>query len=245
MGIPDHLICLLRNLYTGQEATVRTGHGTTDWFQIGKGVCQGCILSPCLFNSYAEYIIRNAGLEETQAGIKIAGRNINYFNAPTGPDNPLLCHYFCYYLKWKVKVKLKSLSHVRLFATPWTVANSLLHPWDFPGKRAGVDCHFLLQGIFLAQESNLGLSHCRQMLYLLSHQGSHYLMGLWQWNVYHWKHPKLLLWKTRGRNQWLTFPQSNKRIRLMALCPRSKSQGTGLDCFISWYLFPSVVDNQQ
>ena len=77
MGIPDHLICLLRNLYAGQKATVRTGHGTTDWFQIGKGVRQGCILSPCLFNLHAEYIIRNTGLEEAQAGIKIAGRNIN------------------------------------------------------------------------------------------------------------------------------------------------------------------------
>ena len=77
MGIPDHLICLLRNLYAGQEATVRTGHGTTDWFQIGKGVHHDCILSPCLFNLYAEYIMRNAGLEEAQAGIKIAGRNIN------------------------------------------------------------------------------------------------------------------------------------------------------------------------
>ena len=77
MGIPDHFTCLLRNLYAGQEATVRTGHGTTDWFQIGKGVCQGCILSPCLFNLYTEYIMRNAGLEEAQAGIKIARRNIN------------------------------------------------------------------------------------------------------------------------------------------------------------------------
>ena len=77
MGIPDYLTCLLRNLYAGQEATVRTGHGTTDWFQIGKGVCQGCILSPCLFNLYADYIMRNAGLEEAQAGIKIAGRNLN------------------------------------------------------------------------------------------------------------------------------------------------------------------------
>ena len=77
MRIQEHLICLLRNLYAGQEATVRTGHGTTDWFQIGKGVRQGCILSPCLFNFYAEYIMRNAGLEEAQAGIKIAGRNIN------------------------------------------------------------------------------------------------------------------------------------------------------------------------
>ena len=77
MGIPDHRTCLLRNLYAGQEATVRTGHGTTDWFQIGKGVHQGCLLSPCLFSLYVEYIMRNAGLEEAQAGIKIAGRNIN------------------------------------------------------------------------------------------------------------------------------------------------------------------------
>ena len=77
MGIPDHLTCLLRNLYAGQEGTVRTGHGTTDWFHIGKGVHQGCILSPCLLNFYAEYIMRNAGLEETQAGIKTAGRNLN------------------------------------------------------------------------------------------------------------------------------------------------------------------------
>ena len=77
MGIPDHLTCLLRNRYIGQEATVRTGHGTTDWFQMGKGVHQGCILSPCLFSLYAKYIMRNAELEETQAGIKIAGRNIN------------------------------------------------------------------------------------------------------------------------------------------------------------------------
>ena len=76
MGIPDNLTCLLRNLYAGQEATVRTGHGTKDWFQIGEGVCQGCILSPCLFNLYAEYIMRNAGLEEAQAGIKIFRRNI-------------------------------------------------------------------------------------------------------------------------------------------------------------------------
>ena len=77
MGIPYHLTCLLRNVYAGQEATVRTGHGTTDWFQIGKGVCQGCILSPCFFDLYAEYIMRNAGLGEAQAGIKIARRNIN------------------------------------------------------------------------------------------------------------------------------------------------------------------------
>ena len=88
MGIPDHLTCLLRNLKAGQEATVSTGHGTTDWFQIGKGIHQGCILSPCLFNFYAEYIMRNAGLEEAQAGIKIAGRNIN--NLRYGDDTTLM-----------------------------------------------------------------------------------------------------------------------------------------------------------
>ena len=87
MGIPDHLTCVLRNLYAGQEATVRTGHGT-DWFQIGKGVQQGCILSPCLFNFYAEYIMRNAGLDEAQAGIKIAGRNINHLRY--ADDNTLI-----------------------------------------------------------------------------------------------------------------------------------------------------------
>ena len=90
MGIPDHLTCLLRNLYAGQEATVRTGHGTMDWFQIGKGVCQGCILSPCLFNFYAESIMRNAGLEEAQAGNKIAGRNINICKYQYADDTTLM-----------------------------------------------------------------------------------------------------------------------------------------------------------
>ena len=88
MEIPDHLTCLLRNLYAGQEATVRTGHGTTDWFQIGKGVCQDCILSPCLLNLYAAYIMQNAELDEAQAGIKIAGRNIN--NLRYADDNTLM-----------------------------------------------------------------------------------------------------------------------------------------------------------
>ena len=98
MGILDHLTCLLRNLYASQEATVRTGHGTTDWFRIGKGVHQGCILSPCLFNFYAEYIMRNARLDEAQAGIKIAGRNIN--NLRYADDTTLVA---------KIKEDLKSL----------------------------------------------------------------------------------------------------------------------------------------
>ena len=102
MGIPDHLTCVLRNLYAGQEATVRTGHGTTDWFQIGKGVRQGCIFSPCLFNLYAEYIMRNAGLYEAQAGIKIARRDIN--NLRYADDTTLMA---------ESKEKLKSLLKVK------------------------------------------------------------------------------------------------------------------------------------
>ena len=110
IGIPDHLTCLLRNLYAGQEATVRTGHGTTDWFQIGKGVRQGCILSPCLFNLYAEYIMRNAGLEETQAGMKIAGRNIN--NLRYADDITLMaeCEEELKSLLVKVKRRVKKLA---------------------------------------------------------------------------------------------------------------------------------------
>ena len=110
MGIPDHLTCLLRNLYEGQEATVRTGHGTTDWFQIGRRVCQGCILSPCLFNVYAEYIMRNSGLEEAQAGIKIAGRNVN--NLRYADDTTLMAESEDELKSplMKVKVRMKKLA---------------------------------------------------------------------------------------------------------------------------------------
>ena len=106
MGIPDHLTCLLRNLYSGQEATVRTGHGTTDWSQIGKGVRQGCILSPCLFNFYAEYIMRNAGLEETQAEIKVAGRNTN--NLRYADDTTLMAESEEELKSFLMKVKVES-----------------------------------------------------------------------------------------------------------------------------------------
>ena len=106
MGIPDHLTCLLRNLYAGQEATVRTGHGTTDWFQIGKEAHQGCILSPCLFNFYAEYIMRNTGLDEAQAGIKIVGRNIN--NYRYADDTTLMAESEEYLKSLLMKVKEES-----------------------------------------------------------------------------------------------------------------------------------------
>ena len=104
IGIPDHLTCLFRNLYAGQETTVRTGHGTTDWFQIGKGVPQGCILSPCLFNLYAEYIRRNAGLDEAQAGIKIVGRNINNLNN----------------IRYAVEKEMATHSSILAWRIPWT-----------------------------------------------------------------------------------------------------------------------------
>ena len=106
MGIPDHLNCLLRNLYAGQEATVRTGHGTTDWFQIGRGVCQGCILLPCLFNLYTEYIIRNARLEEGQAGIKFVRRNLN--NLRYADDTTLMAESEEELKSLLMKVKLES-----------------------------------------------------------------------------------------------------------------------------------------
>ena len=106
MGIPDHLTCLLRNLYSGHEATVRIGHGTTDWFQIRKGVRQGCILSPCLFNFYAEYIMRNTGLEEAKAGIKSAGRNIN--NPRNADDTTLMAESEEELKSLLMKVKVES-----------------------------------------------------------------------------------------------------------------------------------------
>ena len=110
MGIPDHLTCLLRNPYAGQEATVRTGHETTDWLQIGKGVRQGCILAPCLFNLYAEYIMRNAGLEEAQAGIKIVGRNINNLRYADGTTLMAESEEELKSLLMKVKRRVKKLA---------------------------------------------------------------------------------------------------------------------------------------
>uniref|UniRef100_A0A4W2D7I5 RNA-directed DNA polymerase n=1 Tax=Bos indicus x Bos taurus TaxID=30522 RepID=A0A4W2D7I5_BOBOX len=152
MGIPDHLICLLRNLYAGQEATVRTGHGTTDWFQIGKGVRQGCILSPCLFNLYAKYIMRNAGLDEAQAGIKIARRNIN--NLRYADDTTLMAEseekLKSLLMKVKVereKVGLKlNIQKTKIMAsgpiTSWQIDGETVADFIFVGSKitAGGDC---------------------------------------------------------------------------------------------------------
>ena len=135
MGIPDHLICLLRKLYAGQEATVRTGNGTTDWFQIGKGVHQGCILSRCLFNLYAEYIMRNTGLEETQAEIKIAGRNIN--NLRYADDTTLMeeSEEELKSLWMKVKVESEKVGLKLNIQKIKIMASGLTTSWEIDGKQ--------------------------------------------------------------------------------------------------------------
>ena len=134
MGIPDHLTCLLRNLHAGQEATVRTGHGTTDWFQIGKGVCQSYILSPCLFNFYAEYIMRKAGLDEAQGGIKIAGRNID--NLRYADDTTLMAksEEELKSLLMKVKEESEKVGLKLNIQKTKIMASSFITSWEIDGE---------------------------------------------------------------------------------------------------------------
>ena len=152
MGIPDHLTCLLRNLFAGQEATVRTGHGTIDWFQIGKGVQQGCILSPCLFNLYAEYIMRNAGLEEAQAGVKIARRNIN--NLRYADDTTLMAESEEELKGLLIKVKEESEKvglKLNIHKTK-IMASSPITSWQIDGETVETVTDFILGGL---------QNHCR------------------------------------------------------------------------------------
>ena len=146
MGISDHLTCLLTNLYAGQEATVRTGQGTTDWFQTGKGVRQGCILSPCLFNLYAEYIMRNAGLEEAQAGIKIAGRNIN--NLRYADDTTLMTESEeeLRSLLMKVKEESKKVGLKLNIQKTKIMASSPITSWEIDGETVETVADFILGG---------------------------------------------------------------------------------------------------
>ena len=146
MGIPDHVTCLLRNLYAGQEATVRTGHGTTDWFQIGKGVHPGCILSPCLFNLYAEYIMRNAGLEEAQAGIKIAGRIIN--NLRYADDTTLMAESEeeLKSLLMKVKEESEKVGLKLNIQQTKIMASGPITPWEIDGEIVETVSDFIFGG---------------------------------------------------------------------------------------------------
>ena len=139
MGIPDHLACLLRNLHAGKEAAVRTGHGTTDWFQIGKGVRQGCILSSYLFNLYAEYIMRNTGLEETQAGIKIAGRNINHLKYADDTTLMAESEEELKSLLRKVKVEREKVGLKLNIQKMKIMASSPITSWEIDGETVS-DC---------------------------------------------------------------------------------------------------------
>ena len=152
MGIPDHLTCLLRNLYAGQKATVRTGHGTTEWFQIGKGVRQGCILSPCLFNLYAEYIMRNSGLEGAQAGTKIAGRNIN--NLRYADDTTLMAESKEELKSLLMKVKEESENFGLKLNIQKTeiVGSGPITSWQIDGETVETVSDFILRGL---------QNHCR------------------------------------------------------------------------------------
>ena len=152
MGIPDHLTCLLRNLYEGQEETVRTGHGTMDWFQIGKGVCQGCILSPCLFNLCAEYIMRNAGLDEAQAGIKIAGRNINNLRYADGTTLMAESEEELKSLLMKVKEESEKVDLKLNIQKMKIMASGPITSWEIDGETMETVPDFILGGL---------QNHCR------------------------------------------------------------------------------------
>ena len=152
MGIPDHPTCLLKNLYAGQEATARTGHGTTDFFQIGKGVCQGCILSPCLFNFYAEYIMRNAGLDEAQAGIKIARKNINNFRYADETTPMAECEEKLKSLLMKVKEESEKVGLKLNIQKTKIMASSPITSWQIDAETVGTVSDFILGGL---------QNHCR------------------------------------------------------------------------------------
>ena len=154
MGIPDHLTCLLRNMYAGQEVTVTSGHGTTDWFQIGKEVRQGCILSPCLFNLYDEYIMRNAGLEETQAGIKIAGRNIN--NLRYADDTTLMAESEeeLKSLWTKVKVESEKVGLKLSIQKTKIMASGPITSWEIDGETVETVSDFILGGCRITVDSD-------------------------------------------------------------------------------------------
>ena len=152
MGIPDHLTCLLRNMYAGQEATVKNGHGTTDWFQIEKGVHQGCISSPCLLNLHAEYIMRNAGLEEAQAGIKIAGRNINNLRYADIPTLMAESEEELKSLLMKVKVESEKVGLKLNIQKTKIMASSPITSWQIDGETVETVADFILGGL---------QNHCR------------------------------------------------------------------------------------
>ena len=164
MGIPDRLTCLLRNLYAGQEATVRTGHGTTDWFQIGTGVHQGCILSPCLFNLHAEYIMRNAGLEETQAGIKIARRNINNLRYADDTTLKAESEEELKSLLMKVKVESEKVGLKLNIQKTMIMASGPITSWEIDGETVETVSDFIFWGSKITVDGDFSNEIKRRLL---------------------------------------------------------------------------------
>ena len=162
MGIPDHVTCLLRHLYAGQEAAVRTEHGTADWFQIGKGVCQGCILSSCLFNLYTEYIMRNAGLEETQAGIKIAGRSIN--NLSYADDTTLMAESEELSLLMKVKEEGEKVGLKCNIQKTKIMAYHPITSWQIDGETVEIVADFIFLGSKMTADGDCSHKTKRRLL---------------------------------------------------------------------------------
>ena len=165
MGIPGHLTCLLRNLYAGQEATLRTGHGTTDWLQIGKGVHQGCILSPCLFNFYSEYIMRNAGLEEAQAGIKIPGRNINNLGYTDGTTLMAESEEDLKSRLMKVKEESEKVGLKLSIQKMKIMASGPIASWQIDGETIETVIDFILGGSKITEDDDCSLDSKRHLLF--------------------------------------------------------------------------------
>ena len=165
MGIPDHLTHLLRNLYADQEATIRTGHGTTDWFQVGKGVCQGFILSPYLFNFYAEYIMRNTGLEEAQAGIKIAGRNINNLRYADGTTLIAESENELKSLLMKVKEENEKVGLKLNIQKTKIMASGPITSWEIDGETVETVSDFILGGSKITADGNCSHEIKRHLLF--------------------------------------------------------------------------------
>ena len=164
MGILDHLTCLLRNLYAGQEATVRTGHGTTDWFEIKKGVCQGCILSPCLFNLYAEYVIRNAGLDEAQDGSKITGRNVNNLRYAEDTTFRAEINEGLKSLLMKVKEESEKVGLKLNIQKTKIVASGPITSWEIDGETVETVSDFILLGSKITEDGDCSHEIKRHLL---------------------------------------------------------------------------------
>ena len=237
MGIPDHLACLLRNLYAGQEATVRTRHGTTDWFQTGKGVRQGCILSPCLFNLYAEYIMRNAGLEEAQAGIKTARRNINNFRYA---DNTTLMTESEKELKSllvKVKEESEKVGLKLNIRKTKIMASGPIISWQTDGETVRTVTDFILGGSKITVDGDCSQEIKRRLL----HSSKASILWCSAFFIVQLSHPYMTTGKTIaltrqtfvGKVMSLLFNMLSRLV--IIFLPRSKR------LLISWLQSPSAV----